>query len=320
MAGFRQAILRGESEAQLRSGWAQTEALLDQAEAALAPGSRKRYRHVPRRLRHPAARRAGGAAGGDRDDRLPAQGRSGPRRCPTSTAAGSPRCSPESRPGSRPLMRSASAARAANSPKGSADCSPRWSCCGSASGCTARRRPTNGAATSRKRCRARCRADRPGSCSASPSSSSIARRSRPSFSMRRCGPAAMAATILAGALTAVVLLAVIAWAMLRLSRTLPIGQFFRYSAILIAILAVILAGKGVGALQEAGNLRHHPRRRRAADHRARPVPDCGVGRRATADDRRIGDRLPYRRPTAARSRFPPNEAIGFRRLRRLGEP
>ncbi len=60
------------------------------------------------------------------------------------------------------------------------------------------------------------------------------------------------ATILAGALTAVVLLAVIAWAMLRFSRKLPITQFFAYSAILIAILAVILAGKGIGALQEAG--------------------------------------------------------------------
>ena len=59
-------------------------------------------------------------------------------------------------------------------------------------------------------------------------------------------------TILAGALAAVGVLAVVAWAMLRLSRALPIGQFFRYSAILIAILAVILAGKGIGALQEAG--------------------------------------------------------------------
>ena len=59
-------------------------------------------------------------------------------------------------------------------------------------------------------------------------------------------------TILAGALAGVVLLAAIAWVMLRLSRTLPIAQFFRYSAILIAILAVVLAGKGVGALQEAG--------------------------------------------------------------------
>ena len=60
------------------------------------------------------------------------------------------------------------------------------------------------------------------------------------------------ATILAGALSATALLAVIAWAMLRYSRTLPIGKFFAYSAVLIAILAVVLAGKGIGALQEAG--------------------------------------------------------------------
>ncbi|MEO5972240.1 MAG: FTR1 family protein, partial [Sphingomicrobium sp.] len=60
------------------------------------------------------------------------------------------------------------------------------------------------------------------------------------------------ATILAGALTGAALLAAIAWAMLRFSRTLPITEFFRYSALLIAVLAVVLAGKGVGALQEAG--------------------------------------------------------------------
>ena len=60
------------------------------------------------------------------------------------------------------------------------------------------------------------------------------------------------ATILAGALAAVALLAAIAWAMLRYSAKLPITQFFAYSAILIAILAVVLAGKGIGALQEAG--------------------------------------------------------------------
>jgi high-affinity iron transporter len=59
-------------------------------------------------------------------------------------------------------------------------------------------------------------------------------------------------TILAGALCAIALLALIAWAMLRYSRKLPITQFFAYSAILIAVLAVVLAGKGVGALQEAG--------------------------------------------------------------------
>lgn len=61
-------------------------------------------------------------------------------------------------------------------------------------------------------------------------------------------------TILAGALSALALLAVLAWMMLRYSRKLPITQFFRYSAVLIAVLAVVLAGKGVGALQEAGLL------------------------------------------------------------------
>lgn len=63
------------------------------------------------------------------------------------------------------------------------------------------------------------------------------------------------ATILAGALSAVALLAILAWAMLRYSRKLPITQFFRYSALLMAVLAVVLAGKGVGALQEAGMIR-----------------------------------------------------------------
>lgn len=58
--------------------------------------------------------------------------------------------------------------------------------------------------------------------------------------------------ILAGALAAVAVLGAIAWAMLRYSRTLPITLFFRYSAILIAVLTVVLAGKGIGALQEAG--------------------------------------------------------------------
>src|SRR3546814_1903422 len=40
--------------------------------------------------------------------------------------------------------------------------------------------------------------------------------------------------------------------MLRYSRSLPIGKFFAYSSVLIAILAVVLAGKGTAALQEAG--------------------------------------------------------------------
>ena len=58
--------------------------------------------------------------------------------------------------------------------------------------------------------------------------------------------------MLAGIGVAAALLAVTAWAMLRFSRKLPIAKFFQYSAALIAILAVVLAGKGLAALQEAG--------------------------------------------------------------------
>lgn len=60
------------------------------------------------------------------------------------------------------------------------------------------------------------------------------------------------AAMLAGAGAAVLVLGVIAWAMLRYSRNLPITTFFKYSAWLMALLTVVLAGKGVAALQEAG--------------------------------------------------------------------
>jgi high-affinity iron transporter len=58
--------------------------------------------------------------------------------------------------------------------------------------------------------------------------------------------------VLAGAGLGAVALIVIAWLLLRYSRNLPIGQFFLYSSLLIAVLAVVLAGKGIAALQEAG--------------------------------------------------------------------
>ena len=60
------------------------------------------------------------------------------------------------------------------------------------------------------------------------------------------------AALVGGTLAGASLLAVIAWAMLRFGRKLPIAKFFQYSAALIAVLAVVLAGKGVAALQEAG--------------------------------------------------------------------
>lgn len=66
--------------------------------------------------------------------------------------------------------------------------------------------------------------------------------------------------ILAGAAAGAVTLAGIAWALLRYSRRLPIARFFSLSSMLIAILAVILAGKGIAALQEAGLLDIQPLR------------------------------------------------------------
>ena len=61
-----------------------------------------------------------------------------------------------------------------------------------------------------------------------------------------------AGAVVAGAAAGAALLALIAVLMLRYSRRLPIGKFFTYSSILIAVLAVVLAGKGIAALQEAG--------------------------------------------------------------------
>ena len=64
--------------------------------------------------------------------------------------------------------------------------------------------------------------------------------------------------VLAGGAAAAIALLVVAWMMMRYSRTLPIGKFFSYSSVLIAVLAVVLIGKGVAALQEAGYLPVHP--------------------------------------------------------------
>ena len=64
--------------------------------------------------------------------------------------------------------------------------------------------------------------------------------------------------VLAGGATAVLALLAVAAVMLRYGRVLPIGRFFAYSSGLMALLAVVLTGKGVAALQEAGYLPIHP--------------------------------------------------------------
>ena len=66
-----------------------------------------------------------------------------------------------------------------------------------------------------------------------------------------------AGAIIAGFVAGAVVLAFIAFAMLRLGMRLPIGTFFAASSVLIAILAVVLVGKGVAALQEAGWVAEH---------------------------------------------------------------
>lgn len=58
--------------------------------------------------------------------------------------------------------------------------------------------------------------------------------------------------LIAGLVTGTVVLGAIAVVLLRFSKSLPVGQFFAWSSALVAVLAVVLTGKGVAALQEAG--------------------------------------------------------------------
>lgn len=64
--------------------------------------------------------------------------------------------------------------------------------------------------------------------------------------------------LLAGLVAGMALLGVLAAVLLRTSARLPIGQFFGWSSLLVAILAVVLAGKGVAGLQEAGWIHTSP--------------------------------------------------------------
>jgi high-affinity iron transporter len=64
--------------------------------------------------------------------------------------------------------------------------------------------------------------------------------------------------LIAGFALAAAALAVIAWTLLRGSIRLPLGLFFGASGGLLAALAVVLAGNGVAALQEAGVLPASP--------------------------------------------------------------
>ena len=58
--------------------------------------------------------------------------------------------------------------------------------------------------------------------------------------------------VLGGLASGVVILAIVGVALLRFSARLPIGKFFSWSSGLVAVLAVVLTGKGIAGLQEAG--------------------------------------------------------------------
>jgi high-affinity iron transporter len=62
----------------------------------------------------------------------------------------------------------------------------------------------------------------------------------------------------AGFAAAVVGLVVLAWLILKVGLRLPVGWFFGGGSVLMAVLAVVLAGKGIAALQEAGALPIEP--------------------------------------------------------------
>ncbi|MFC5510438.1 FTR1 family protein [Massilia jejuensis] len=64
--------------------------------------------------------------------------------------------------------------------------------------------------------------------------------------------------LLTGFVTGLVLLTVIAVIFLRTSARMPIGKFFSFSSVLVAVLAVVLVGKGIAGLQEAGWLTATP--------------------------------------------------------------
>jgi high-affinity iron transporter len=61
-------------------------------------------------------------------------------------------------------------------------------------------------------------------------------------------------SILSGFASGSALLALLAWALSRYSVRLPLGLFFGFSSVLMAVLAIIFAGKGIAALQAAGKM------------------------------------------------------------------
>lgn len=64
--------------------------------------------------------------------------------------------------------------------------------------------------------------------------------------------------LIAGLSVGIVLLCIVTWVLLRTGARLPIGTFFSVSSLIVALLAIVLAGKGIAGLQEAGWINANP--------------------------------------------------------------
>lgn len=64
--------------------------------------------------------------------------------------------------------------------------------------------------------------------------------------------------IFTGFLVASAILVVVAWIILRYSTRLPLRQFFAVTSVFMFLMAIVFAGKGIAALQEAGKLALDP--------------------------------------------------------------
>lgn len=64
--------------------------------------------------------------------------------------------------------------------------------------------------------------------------------------------------MVSGIVIAAVTLLILAWLIMKFSVRLPLKQFFKINTVLMFILAVIFAGKGIAALQEAGVFPYNP--------------------------------------------------------------
>jgi len=70
--------------------------------------------------------------------------------------------------------------------------------------------------------------------------------------------AAQRGYLIAGAFSAAVVLVALAWGIFRFSLRLPLRLFFTVNAVLLYVLALVFAGKGIAALQEADKLPVNP--------------------------------------------------------------